>query len=406
VSIAAGIEVDAMMDHVRVLAGQFPHRHTGEPDELGAARYIADQFRNVGLDVRVHELSVMGWELTGAPALEVLDPEPGAFECVPFIFSGSTPADGLVGRLRYVGPTMVVGIAPEWQKYAVIDDGGQPRGFVVGRPAGPAIAQSGPPAGFAGTEDGPHYSWPSCVIGRDDLARLDAWRAEQREVRVRLRIASRFKPGCTSFVVQGDLAGPGDELVVVGAHHDCMGAIGFPASADSPGGCDNASGVGAVIELARAFSETGYPRGLRFCTYGGEEWNLTGSRHYVRMLREAREIDCVIAKVNVDQAAGGESLLVHATPGSMEALARAEVERFGLASRYDISWHVPPTPGSDHWPYHRAGVPVFYALWDPISHYHRAGDTPQACTSPEQYIAVAGLIRSVVDRIGTASDLT
>jgi hypothetical protein len=393
----------AMMEHVSVLADRFPHRHTGEPDERGAAEYIAATMRDVGLAVTVHELSVMGWELTAEPSLEILDPDGGPIECVPFIFSGSTPPEGLTGRLEYVGPTMVVGIAPPWEKFALVDDAGRPRAFVVGRPTGPAIAQSGPPAGFAGTEDGPHYTWPACVVGRDDLALLKQADDAGRPLRARLRIASRHKPGCTSFVVQGDLAGADDDgLVVVGAHHDSMGASGFPAFADSPGACDNASGVAAVIELARHFRDAGHAHTLRFCTYGGEEWNLTGSRHYVRMLTESGELAHVRAKVNVDQTAGGERLLIHAS-GPMTAIARTEVDRLALAERYDIAWHIPPTPGSDHWPYHRAGVPVFYALWDPIAHYHRAGDVPAACADPTRYEDAVALIAAAISAVGAGS---
>lgn len=396
----APIAAAAMLEHVAVFADRFPHRHTGEPDERGAAEYIAATMRDAGLAVAVHELSVMGWELTATPSLELVEPDLGPIECVPFIFSGSTPPDGLTGRLQYVGPTMVVGIAPAWEKFALVDDAGQPRAFVVGRPSGPAIAQSGPPAGFAGTEDGPHYTWPSCVIGRDDLALLARAHAEGRSLRARLRISSRHKPGCTSFVVQGDVPDAGDDgLVVVGAHHDAMGARGFPAFADSPGACDNASGVGAVLELARHFREAGHRHRLRFCTYGGEEWNLTGSRHYVRMLQETGELAGVRAKVNVDQTAGGERLLIHAS-GPMTAIAREEVQRLGLAERYDISWHIPPTPGSDHWPFHRAGVPVFYALWDPIAQYHRAGDRPEACADPARYEDAVTLIAAAIGAIG------
>jgi hypothetical protein len=411
VSVASAITAAAMMRHVRELSEQYPHRHTGEPDERGAAGYIADQFELSGLSVRTHELSVMGWELTAEPRLELLAPDQLELECVPFIFSGSTAADGVQGELRYVGPTDVVGIAPSWEKFAIFDAADQPRAFVVGRPSGPAIAQSGPPAGYAGTQDGPHYTWPAATVGSDDLARLQAYRSQARAVEVRLSVNARHKPAETSFIVQADLPGVGREprgLVMIGAHHDCMGAIGFPAAADSPGACDNASGVGAVLELARYYREQSHPCDLRFLTYGGEEWNLTGSRHYVRSLRESGELSQVIGKINLDQSANGARLRVQASGADcavtprydMAALARAQIDELDVEAEHEVEWRVPPQPGSDHWPYYVAGVPTYYALWDPIPNYHRGGDTADACTRDDKYELTATLARGMIDRLG------
>jgi hypothetical protein len=410
VAVEPRIRAAALMEHVHALSEQFPHRHTGEPDERGAAGYVAERLRALALEVRVHEYSVMGFEVVTPPRLELLAPEPLELECAPFIFSGSAPPGGLEGRLVHVGPTVVVGIAPPWEKYALVDGDGVARAFVVGRPAGPAIAQSGPPAGFAGTEDGPHYTWPSVVVGRDDLARLEAWRSAGEPIEARLALTTRYKPGCSSFVVEGELRGRAepDRLVVVGAHHDCQGAIGFPDAIDSPGACDNASGVASVLELARFYREHGHPRTLRFCTYGGEEWNLTGSRHYVRELAERGDLARVFAKVNLDQTANGERLRIRASdatqplsPGIvMEDLARANVAALGLERRFEVVWDVPPTPGSDHWPFYRAGVPIFYALWDPIPHYHRRGDTAAACDRDDKYEAALALAHAVIDDLG------
>ncbi len=296
-----------------------------------------------------------------------------------------------------------------------MDGDGRQRGFVVGRPTGPAIAQSGPPAGSAGTQDGPHYTWPCCAVGAADLERFARWREDGREIAVRLDIDSRYKPGSPSFVVEAELRGTTtpDEIVCVGAHHDCQGAVGFPAPIDSPGACDNGSGVAALIELARYFDEVGSPRTLRFCTYGGEEWNLSGSRHYVRMLDESGALANVRAAINLDQSANGETLKVQASPRGaaiapetdIEAIARAEVAALQLTDRYPVEFFVPPIAGSDHWPYCSAGVPVFYALWDPITGYHRSGDTVEACDRPDKYAAVVALTRRVLERLSKSCSL-
>ena len=173
------LEPADLLRHVKVLSERFPHRHAGEPDEIGAVAYIADTMRDIGLAVEVLEVPVMGWEIAGEPSLEIVQPFNEHIECCPFIFSGSTPQDGLEGELRRIGPSLIAG-GFEWEKFAVVDNSGQWRGFVVGRPEGPAIAQAGPPAGLAGAADVPLYTWPSCIIRRQrSRARQQCWRRRQ-----------------------------------------------------------------------------------------------------------------------------------------------------------------------------------------------------------------------------------
>src|SRR6185437_6341186 len=110
-----------LLKHVKVLSERFPHRHAGEPDEVGAVSYIADTMRDIGLAVEVLEVPVMGWEIAGPPILEIIEPFGKAIECCPFIYSGSTPEGGLEGELRYVGTSLIAG-GFEWEKFAVVDD--------------------------------------------------------------------------------------------------------------------------------------------------------------------------------------------------------------------------------------------------------------------------------------------
>ncbi|HZV83016.1 MAG TPA: M28 family peptidase [Geobacteraceae bacterium] len=77
-----------------------------------------------------------------------------------------------------------------------------------------------------------------------------------------------------------------EEIVVVGAHYD--------SSPDSPGANDNASGVAALLELARQFSETRPGRTLRFVAFVNEEppffqTKLMGSRVYAAGARKRGE---------------------------------------------------------------------------------------------------------------------
>lgn len=400
----------ALLKHVQVLSHRFPHRHAGEPDEIGAVSYIADEMRTVGLAVEVLEVPVMGWEVVGSISLEVLEPFAEVIECCPFIFSGSTPSDGLEGELRYVGTSLIAG-GFEWEKFAIVDASGGWRGFVVGRPDGPAIAQAGPPAGLAGAADVPLYTWPACVIGLSDLARINKALAEKKSVRVRYRCQARFKPDAKCYTIKGELKGSKhpDDVVVLGSHHDSQGAIGFPDAVDSPGANDNASAIGIFLELARHYAKKGTPKTLWFCVFGGEERNLIMSREFARRLVDTGELEKIIAYIGIDQAANGDILRLLSSgaepqlwpPIDMRAILTKVADELDLHQRFTTWGPGPLHAASDHWPFYYAGIPSFLTGWHPFSTYHRSGDTLAFCSDDEKYIATAattiGMIEAVLN---------
>ena len=77
-----------------------------------------------------------------------------------------------------------------------------------------------------------------------------------------------------------------DEIVIVGAHYD--------SPQGSPGADDNASGVAALLELARRFERSKPERTIRLVAFVNEEppyfrTELMGSRVYARRARERGE---------------------------------------------------------------------------------------------------------------------
>ncbi|MGF1569308.1 MAG: M20/M25/M40 family metallo-hydrolase [Nodosilinea sp.] len=69
----------------------------------------------------------------------------------------------------------------------------------------------------------------------------------------------------------GQTAGP---PIVIGAHYDSVPG--------SPGADDNATGVAALLELARAFAADPPRSPLRLVAFDLEEYGMVGSRHYAQ----------------------------------------------------------------------------------------------------------------------------
>jgi len=112
-------------------------------------------------------------------------------------------------------------------------------------------------------------------------------------------------------VVRGSDPALRDQAVVVGAHYDHVG-IGRPAGGDSVynGADDDASGVVAVLEIARALAAGPAPkRTVVLLLTTGEEVGLLGTRHYVE--RPVVPLARTVADLQIemigrpDSAAGG-----------------------------------------------------------------------------------------------------
>ncbi len=73
-----------------------------------------------------------------------------------------------------------------------------------------------------------------------------------------------------------------------GARGDFIVGAHFDAVEGSPGADDNASGVAALLELARELRDHPAVERIRFVGFTLEEWGMVGSAHYVETLKASR----------------------------------------------------------------------------------------------------------------------
>jgi hypothetical protein len=89
-----------------------------------------------------------------------------------------------------------------------------------------------------------------------------------------------------------------DRIIIVGAHLDSRATDVMDAKIKAPGANDNASGVAAVMEMARIMSSREFPATLIFIAFQGEEQGLYGATHLAE--RANREEWNLIAMLNND----------------------------------------------------------------------------------------------------------
>jgi hypothetical protein len=279
---------------------------------------------------------------------------------------------------------------------------------------------------FDGPDEGPPLVRLSPTAARALLAAasLDAVSArvaKPRElpgVTVTLRATGSERVAWSRNVI-GFLAGSDpklrDEAVILGAHMDHLGKSG---DVICPGADDNASGVSALLEIARAFAALpGRPkRTVVFAFWTGEEEGKFGSGHYVRhplwpLARTAFyvNLDMIahpwlpeeIRKLVADtKLRDGEAFLASVKPTEFaEPGLPVDAPELAAALRWagpatGMALHLDRTDGthggSDYRDFARARVPWIRFFGNFFPGYHEPGDTP-ANLDPAQVQRMARL---------------
>lgn len=150
----------------------------------------------------------------------------------------------------------------------------------------------------------------------------------------------------TIYAPCGKIEGRTSQVVIAGAHHDTV--------YHAEGAVDDSSGVATVLEIARQMAEiinqTGTPeRTIKFCTWGGEEEGLWGSRAYVESMQSSlREnlrlyLNFDMNHVDADFENRGNSLTLFTNNeddyGHINRIADLyKEERSELANKYNIQF--------------------------------------------------------------------
>ena len=87
--------------------------------------------------------------------------------------------------------------------------------------------------------------------------------------------------------LRGGQAESADRVYVVSGHYDSRCSDPLDAECDAPGANDDASGVSAVLELARVMATRDFDATIVFMAVAGEEQGLFGSEHYAEVAKQA-----------------------------------------------------------------------------------------------------------------------
>lgn len=171
-----------------------------------------------------------------------------------------------------------------------------------------------------------------------------------------------------------------NEYVVVGAHYDHIGVSDRPNALNDSimnGADDNASGVAAVMAMAKAFaSEPKKPdRSILFLFFTAEERGLIGSHYYVK--NPLFPLEKTLAMINLDMVGrnGPDTLYVVGEKYNPELteLVQAKFPESGL-QKEEMSMEL--YQSSDYYPFYKKGISALGFTSGLHGDYHRASDNP------------------------------
>jgi Peptidase family M28 len=217
-----------------------------------------------------------------------------------------------------------------------------------------------------------------------------------------------------------------DELLIIGAHYDSVQG--------SPGANDNATGVAALLTLARTMANTRPSSTVRFVAFANEEPPLfqgphMGSLLYAKQCRERSEnIRLMLSLETIGYYSDEPRSQTYPFPFSLFYPSRGNfiafvsnmenarwVKRvlasFRLHAQFPSEgaalWEwIPGVAWSDHWSFWQAGYPAVMVTDTALNrypHYHSAADTPDKVDFPRMALVVSGL-HQVIHELAACTD--
>lgn len=351
------------MDNLTILCDEFGSRFGGTAGEKQAADFLKSKLEEYGLtNIQVEEIPYTGW-IRGTAKLQIIEPFQKTIPCISlphsppanltaelydaddgppalFIRDGENMAGKVVLADSKIYPAGMKRWVHRNEKYGrSILNGAAAFIFKNHYPAyGPATGGIGH-SGHAGLI-------PGIAVSYEDGSFLQRMVKKHGKLTLKIETTDENRP-MTSWNITGDIAGTGDDIIMLGSHYDGHDI--------SQGAQDPASGAVSVLETARLLKNHAgqLSSTVRFAFWGVEEIGLLGSYEYAR--RHEAELNKIRFYFNMDGAGSvvNKGLTLNEWP-ALESL----VQTWQSEIAFDFKTQQSMNAHSDHYPFLLKGVPT------------------------------------------------
>ncbi|MCO6473034.1 MAG: M20/M25/M40 family metallo-hydrolase [Melioribacteraceae bacterium] len=170
-----------------------------------------------------------------------------------------------------------------------------------------------------------------------------------------------------------------NEVIVIGGHYD---HVGMNKGYIWNGSDDNASGTVGVMTIAKAFAESGIKpeKTIIFAAWTGEEKGLLGSQYFVENYEPVNNIilnlnyDMISRTAETDTLGVECSMTFTSTSPVLQETAEKLNEDIAANLKINFRGSEQPGGGSDHAPFARKDIPIFYFMAGWHDDYHQPSD--------------------------------
>jgi aminopeptidase YwaD len=367
------ISADNMYNTIAYLSEQ--PRAAGTEGELRAVKYIESQFKSLGFETKVQPFPI--YDTVQNVTVKIGDSDLGG---TPRALSGSISGK-VTAELVNVGKAKPEEVGENVSgKIALVERGDitfvEKVQNVLNKGAVGVLMYNNSPSGNNFGQVSAGQNIPAVAITQaEGLGLVEQLKTKQITSSLEVGKAERIEK--TSYNVIASLKPKANkdngQIVTVGAHHDSVPG--------GPGANDDASGVSAVLELARILAKTPIDTEIRFLTFGSEERGLVGSSFYADSLPK-EDVDRMVAHFQMDMIGGRDAgednpaggLIMYTIDGMKNLVT--DLGSSAGARTMDVAIPYGQLGRSDHQPFHELGIPSALFIHSPVEPwYHQPTDT-------------------------------
>jgi aminopeptidase YwaD len=378
--------------HVAFLADdKLEGRQTGTKGEELAMAYIADQYKDIGLEPKGTEDFIQPFEInegkqvTAASHFRVNGKDLLLnTDYFPLAFSAQTPVKGTVAvSLRESGQPWFVDVRAwieenKTNPHYDINDAiaKEAQRAALKKATALLLYNSGKEVDniqFNKNDKTASTVIPVLYMTQEGVKKYLSDKSSELELDIAIEMINKKRTGHN---VVAYLDNGAANTVILGAHYDHLGYGNDKNALDTGsvihnGADDNASGTAALIELARMLKKSG-PKNNNylFISFSGEELGLHGSKYWLENPTTIVQPNYMINMDMVGRYDTARKLTVGGYGTSPAWSETVHAANRGLVIRIDSSGSGP----SDHASFYRKDIPVLFLFTGSHSDYHKATD--------------------------------
>lgn len=234
------------------------------------------------------------------------------------------------------------------------------------------------------------------IIGRFNDIGLEAYNKDFKHL---FTFKNRMNKEINGVNLIGYMKGKSEEVIVISAHYD---HVGMNNSEIFNGADDNASGVAAILSIAKYFKEHKPKNTLLFIAFDAEEMGLQGAYAFLKAPIPSREQ--IKLNINLDMVSHNDRSELYAAGTYKNPIIKDIIKHADKNTGITLKFgHDNPESGKDDWtmqsdhgPFAKENIPFVYFGVEDHEDYHKPSDDFKNINQDFFHAASKAILKSII----------